>query len=127
MTMLAPAGILQLTALLIIHRLKNPFRPHDQEAVLWSREITSEFERVLHLFHRSIPCTVIANLVGCFEITDEETTEKVIERSAHIVTFSKQTQTGFKATLISVWKAIDSGNHLSWFELSKYLLEVYLK
>ena len=127
MAMLAQARILQLAALLIIHRLKNPFGQHDQEAVLWSSEITSEFEKVHHLSHRSIPCTATAYLVACFEITDKEAREKAIERSTHIVTFSKQAQIRFKATVISVWKIRDLGNRLSWFELSKYLPEVYLK
>lgn len=127
MTMLAQARILQLTALLIIHRLKNPFGQHDQEAVLWSREITSEFERVLHLSNRSIPCTASAYLIACFEIMEKGAREKALDRSIHIVTFSKQAQIRFKATLISVWKARDSKNHLSWLELSKYLPEIYLK
>lgn len=112
--MIAQAKILRLAALLIIHRLRHPFGEQDRDALLLSNAITAELEN-------SIPCTSLAYLAACFEVADKEARERVLERSTQIVTFSKQAQIRFKATLSSMWKARDSGNLFYWFELHKYL------
>lgn len=120
--MIAQAKILRLAALLIIHRLRHPFGKQDTNALLLSNAIIAELEMVLHPSHHSIPCTSLAYLAACFEVVDKEARESVLERSYQIVTFSKQAQIRFKATLSSMWKARDSGKPFYWFELHNSVL-----
>jgi hypothetical protein len=119
--MKAQAKILRLAALLIIHRLRHPFGQQDRDALVLSNAITAEFETVLHLSHHSIPCTSLAYLAACFEVVDKEARKRALERSAQIITFSKQAQIRFKATLNCMWKARDSENPFYWFELYKHV------
>ncbi|KAJ5363947.1 uncharacterized protein N7496_009660 [Penicillium cataractarum] len=120
-TMMAQAKILRFTALLIIHRLNYPFGQQNGEALRLSQAIATEFETVIRLTNHSIPCTSLAYLAACFEIMDREARAIAMERSTQIITFSKQTQIRFKATVTSVWEARDTGIPFYWFELSKYV------
>ncbi|KAJ5719162.1 hypothetical protein N7493_007617 [Penicillium malachiteum] len=118
---LAQAKILRLTGLLIIHRLKYPFGQHDDQAQVLSRAIIFEFDTVLQLTSRSVPCTALAYLTACFEISGEEERENTLIRSQNVVTFSKQALVKFKASLLSIWRARDQGIQFYWTEIAQYL------
>ncbi|KAJ5712986.1 uncharacterized protein N7483_010167 [Penicillium malachiteum] len=117
----AQAKILRLTGLLIIHRLKHPFGQHDDEGQVLSRAIIFEFDTVLQLTNRSVPCTSLAYLTACFEISGEDGRETALIRSANVVTFSKQALVKLNASLVSIWRARDQGSQFYWTELAKYL------
>lgn len=119
--LLAQAKILQLAALLIIHRLRFPFGQRDSGAQILSQAIIYEFHSVIQLTGRSVPCTALAYLTACFEVAGEESRECALTRSSEIITFSKQAQIKFESSLTSIWKARDSGNQFYWFEMGKYL------
>ncbi|KAJ6119342.1 hypothetical protein N7523_003622 [Penicillium sp. IBT 18751x] len=89
-SMLAQAKILRLAALLIIHRIQHPYGQSDTEGQMLSRAIISEFDMVLQLSQRSIPCTALAYLAACVEVSGMEERSRAIERSDNVVTFSKQ-------------------------------------
>jgi hypothetical protein len=82
--MLTQAKALRLAALLIIHRLYYPYGEHDKEGGMLSKAIIDEFEMVLQLSHRSIPCTALAYLVACFEISERSRTDLVLLRKARM-------------------------------------------
>jgi hypothetical protein len=119
LTILAQSKVLRLAALLIIHRLYYPYGEDDQKAILLSRAIIGEFELVLQISQRSIPCADLAYLIASFELSGEERTS-AIERSHRVITFSDQLLLRFKTTSSLVWKARDQGCTFYWFELSKY-------
>ncbi|KAJ6037223.1 hypothetical protein N7540_001502 [Penicillium herquei] len=118
---LAQAKILRLTGLLIIHRLKYPFGQHDEEGQVLSRAIIFEFDTVLQLTSRSVPCTALAYLTACFEVSGEDEREATLMRGQNIVTFSKEALVKFKASLVSIWRARDQGGQFYWTELAKFL------
>jgi hypothetical protein len=120
-SMLAQANILRLAALLIIHRIYHPYGQDSEEGLKLSRGIISEFETVLQLSKRSIPCTAIAYLVACFEIEGAETRSSAMIRSKSVITFSKQAQLNFKTIVNLVWNAKDQGCECYWFNLSDYI------
>ncbi|KAJ5929037.1 hypothetical protein N7454_006885 [Penicillium verhagenii] len=117
----AQAKILQLAALLIIHRLRFPFGRHDSVAQGLSQAILDQFDHVIELTGRSVPCTSLPYLTSCFEIQGEEPRKRALTRSLKIITFSKQAQIKFTNALTSVWKARDLGDRFHWFEISKHL------
>lgn len=120
-SMLAQAQALRLAAMLIIHRIHHPYGQNDKEGLMLSKAIIGEFEMVLQLAHRSIPCTALAYLVACFEISGKEERSSAIERSEDIVTFSKQAQLNFKTKVKLVWNAKDHGCQFHWFQLDDYI------
>jgi hypothetical protein len=119
--LLAQAKILQLSALLVIHRLRFPFGQRDSEAQILSQSIIYQFSSVVQLTGRSVPCTALAYLTACFEVVGEEQRARALTRSLEIITFSKQAQIKFKGSLTSIWKARDSGAQFYWFEMGKYM------
>ena len=119
--MLAQAKILRFAALLIIHRLYHPYGERDKEGYMLSTVIIGEFDMVLQLSRRSIPCTSLAYLVACFEIHRVDDRSAAIERSENVVTFSTQAQLRFKNIVNLVWNARDRGCQFSWFQLSDYV------
>ncbi|KAJ5121911.1 hypothetical protein N7448_003044 [Penicillium atrosanguineum] len=119
--MMAQAKVLRLAAMLIIHRIYHPYGQSDKEGLMLSKAIISEFERVLQLSQRSIPCTALAYLVACFEISGMEERSSAIERSEKVVTFSKQAQLNFKTKVNLVWNAKDHGCQFYWFQLDDYI------
>jgi hypothetical protein len=119
--MLAQAKVLRLAALLIIHRLYYPYGEHDKQGRMLSKAIIDEFEMVLQLSQRSIPCTGLAYLVACFEISEVEARSSAIEESENVITFSKQAQLSFKTKVNLVWNARDRGCQFYWFQLSDYI------
>ncbi|KAJ5746594.1 hypothetical protein N7520_011776 [Penicillium odoratum] len=121
--LLAQARILQLAGLLIIHRLRFPFGQCDGEAQMLSQAIIYQFDSVIQLTGRSVPCTFIPYLAACFEILGDEPRNRALAQSLDIITFSKQAQIKFKDSLTSIWKARDYGEQFYWFELGKYLSE----
>lgn len=120
-SMLAQAKILRLAALLIIQRIYQPYGQDSKEGLMLSRAITSEFEMVLQLSERSIPCTAIAYLVACFEIDGAEARSSAMKQSENVITFSKQAQLNFKTKVNLVWNAKDRGCEFYWFNLSDYI------
>ncbi|KAJ5360993.1 hypothetical protein N7541_001837 [Penicillium brevicompactum] len=118
-TMLAQAKVLHLTALLIIYRLQHPFGESDAEAILLSKAIIAEFDAVLHFTGHSIPCTSLAYLTACFEITDAEARSVALEKIHIVVTFSKQSRIRFQSMLFSLWAAKDAaqGSQVHWFSM----------
>ncbi|RHZ68406.1 hypothetical protein CDV55_100343 [Aspergillus turcosus] len=118
---LAQSRVLRLAALLIIHRLYHPYGQRDLEAIMLSQAILHEFEMVLQLTQRSIPCTDLAYLVSCFEIFDKDSRIRAIERSERVITFSKQMRLRFQITVGSIWNARDCGCKFYWFELNDYV------
>jgi hypothetical protein len=120
--MLAQTKVLRLAASLIVHRLYHPFGQCDREALLLSRAITTEFDMVLQFTGHSMPCTSLAYLVACFEITGPEARAEVVEKSQQFVTFSRQSQVRFQKTLLSVWSAQELGNQIYWFDVSHYAI-----
>jgi hypothetical protein len=123
--MLAQAKVLRFAALLIVHRLSHPFGQCDSEALLLSRAIIAEFDMVLQFTGHSMPCTALAYLVACFEVTGPEARTTVVEKSRQLVTFSRQSQVRFQKTLLSVWSAKDTGNKIYWFDLTHYAIRDY--
>lgn len=123
-SMLSQAKIFRFAALLIIHRMQHPFGERDQEAFVLCRAIIAEFDMVLQLTRRSIPCTTLPYLAACFEIMESDTRKNALEKSKDIVAFSKQSRVKFEITLTSVWKARDHGYHFHWFELCSYAYSV---
>jgi hypothetical protein len=119
--MLAQAKVLRLAALLIVHRLYHPFGQCDREGLILSRAITMEFDTVFQFVGHSMPCTALAYLVACFEITGVEARAAAIDKSQHFVTFSRQSQVRFRKSLLSVWNAKDLGNQIYWFDLGHYI------
>jgi len=119
--MLAQAKVLRLAALLIVHRLYYPFGQCDKEALQLSRAITMEFDMILQFTGHSMPCTALAYLVACFEITGPEARAAAVDKSQQFVTFSRQSQVRFRKTLLSVWSAKDLGNRIYWFDLGHYI------
>ncbi|KAH8690346.1 hypothetical protein BGW36DRAFT_69898 [Talaromyces proteolyticus] len=118
---LAQSRVLRLAALLIIRRLYHPYGQYDLEAVMLSQAIIGEFEMVLQLTQRSIPCTELAYLVSCFELLGTDSRIRAIERSEHVITFSKQMRLRFQIILGSIWNARDRGCKFYWFELNDYV------
>lgn len=119
--LLAQSRVLRLAALLIIHRLYHPYGQRDLEAIMLSQAILHEFEMVLRLTQRSIPCTDLAYLVSCFELFDKDSRIRAIERSERVITFSKQMRLRFQITVGSIWNARDRGCKFYWFELNDYV------
>jgi hypothetical protein len=113
--------VLRLAALLIIHRLKHPFGQYDEKALLLSRAITAEFDMVLQVTGRSIPCTALAYMVASFEITSTEEQSATITKSAEMVTFSLQSQVRVKNIMYSVWNARSVRDQIHWFDLGDYI------
>ncbi|KAJ5085978.1 hypothetical protein N7532_010749 [Penicillium argentinense] len=120
LSMLVQAKIFRIAALLMIHRLQHPFGEQDREAHVLSRAIIAEFDMILQMTQRSIPCTALPYLAACFEILDFESRHATLKNSKQIVAFSKQSQIRFEATLTSVWQARDLGHQFHWFELGIY-------
>jgi hypothetical protein len=119
--MLAQTEVLRLAALLIIHRLKHPFGQHDEEALLLCRAITAEFDMVLQVTGRSIPCTALAYMVASFEITSAEEQSATITKCDKMVNFSLQSQVRVKNIMYSVWNARSFGDQIHWFDLGDYI------
>lgn len=118
---LAQARILQLLGLLILHRLQNPYGIQDTAAFKLSQAIIAEFEMVIKLTGRSVPCTALAYLAACFEINDMQSRGDAISRTPEIITFSRQSQIKFRARLISIWNARDLDHGFYWFDLARFL------
>jgi hypothetical protein len=118
---LAQSRVLRLAALLIVHRLYYPYGQRDLEAAMLSQAIISEFETVLQLTQRSIPCTDLAYLVSCFKLSRKYSRIRAIEMSEGVITFSKQMRWRFQITLRSIWNARDRGCKFYWFELNDYV------
>lgn len=125
--MLAQTEVLRLAALLIIHRLKHPFRQYDEKGLLLSRAITAEFDMVLQVTGRSIPCTALAYMVASFEITSAEEQSAIITKSDEMVTSSLQSQVRVKNIMYSVWNARSFGDQIHWFELGDYIGKAEIK
>lgn len=119
--MLAQAKVLHLTALLIIHRLEYPFGKSDREAIIFSKNIIAEFDTVLRLTGRSMPCTSLAYLTACFEITDPEARSLALDKTQLVVTFSKESRTRFQNMLVSMWAAKDARNQIYWFNMGEII------
>jgi hypothetical protein len=117
--MLAQAKVLRLAALLIIYRLYYPYGEHDKEGRMLSKAIIDEFEMVLRLSQRSIPCRALAYLVACFETSEIEDRSSAIEKSKDVITFSKQAQPSFKTKVNLVWNARDRGCQFYWYYIHR--------
>ncbi|CAG8236540.1 unnamed protein product [Penicillium olsonii] len=115
--MLAQAKVLQLAALLIVHRLYYSFGTYTKEALQLSRSIIAEFDGVWQLTGHSLPCTSLAYLIACFEITGPGERAAAIDKSMRVFTFSKQSQIRSQKTLLSVWAAKDAGTLTHWFSI----------
>lgn len=119
--MLAQAKILRLAALIIVHRLRYPYGQRDKEALQISNAITAEIDMVLQSTGRSIPCTAIAYMVACFEITGTEARAAVADKIREVVTFSRQSQLQVMRTLSLAWDARDGGDQIYWFNIGNYV------
>jgi hypothetical protein len=119
--MLAQTEVLRLAALLICHRVKHPFGRCDEEAQLLSRAITAQFDMVLQVTGRSIPCTTLAYMVASFEITGTEERAEIIAKSEEIVTFSLQSQERVRSIMYAVWNVRTFGERIHWFDLGDYI------
>lgn len=119
--MLAQAKILRLAALIIVHRLRYPYGQRDKEALQISSAITAEIDMVLKSTGRSIPCTAIAYMVACFEITGTEARAAVADKIHEVVTFSRQSQLQVMRTLSLAWDARDGRNQIYWFNIGNYV------
>ncbi|CAI7627461.1 unnamed protein product [Penicillium manginii] len=119
-SMLSQAKIFRFAALLIIHRLQYPYGEQDREAYVLSRAIIDEFDMVLQIAQRSVPCTTLPYLAACFEIIVSDSRDAAVKKMKDIVTFSRQSRFLFEKTLSSVWEARDHGYHFHWFEIGRY-------
>lgn len=119
-SMLSQAKIFRFAALLIIHRLQYPYGEQDREASVLGRAIVDEFDMVLQITQRSVPCTALPYLAACFEIVESDSRNAALGKMKEIVTFSRQSRVRFEKTLTSVWKARDQGYRFHWFELDQY-------
>ncbi|KAJ5278839.1 hypothetical protein N7478_004211 [Penicillium angulare] len=119
-TIMTQARILRLAGLLIIHRLRYPFGQHDDEAQRLSRDMISEFNTVLRITERSVPCTSLAYLAACFEAFGDDRRKTALAQIPSVITFSKQAQIKTARLLKSMWDLRDCQTQFYWFELGEY-------
>lgn len=120
-SMLSQAKIFRCAALLVIHRLQYPYGEEDREAYVLGRTIIDEFDMVLQITQRSVPCTALPYLAACFEILESGSRNAALGKIKDIVTFSRQSRVRFENTLTSVWEARDQAYNFHWFELGQYV------
>jgi hypothetical protein len=105
--MRAQARVLQLAALLVVHRLKHPFGTADARAMSMSREILDELTSVFQETGRSPPAVDIPYLIACLEITDFAERQVALDNLNLIAGFSARSSAELKAYLSCFWPARD--------------------
>ena len=119
--MIAQSKVLQLTALLVAHRLRHPFG-NDEGALAMSRTVLHELDAVVQRTGRSIPFADLAFLVAGFELTEAQERNAALESSYLIVDFSPHVRDEEAAWLVSFWAARDvADHHIYWDNIESFL------
>ncbi|PVH79360.1 hypothetical protein DL98DRAFT_631669 [Cadophora sp. DSE1049] len=120
------ASIYQNAVLLLIHRLQHPYGRIDDVAVSWSRCILSSLETCFRVTGSYPLPTFFPLLVASLEVADHHTRNEIMEAiETRFQPVFYQFLTKMKRFLKYVWEGRDSGNVLSWDQITHAMPKMF--
>jgi hypothetical protein len=113
---LAQARVYRLLALLLIHRLRNPFGQNDREAEHWSQDIINELEFANKLCNnRPVHCVSMPFLAAAVEVTEPAMRVKMLELvDTYIDSYGPAVRKWASFYLTGIWQDRDRGQPTWW-------------
>ncbi|KGQ12213.1 hypothetical protein BBAD15_g2054 [Beauveria bassiana D1-5] len=107
MIMMTQYKFLQLSALIILHRLRHPYATKDEIPLEMAHCILEELDRIMELTGRAVPFADLPHLVACFELKDHTERRDALQKSQRLINFSQYCRTEQQASLLAFWSARD--------------------
>ncbi|KAK8146170.1 hypothetical protein G3M48_003496 [Beauveria asiatica] len=111
---------LQLSALIILYRLRHPYATKDEIPLEMARCILGELDRVMELTGRAVPFADLPHLVACFELKDPAERRDAMQKSQRLINFSQYCRTEQQASLFAFWSARDQTDRrdIYWIDVA---------
>lgn len=111
------ASIMQMAALLVLHRLRHPFGTEQAAAQALAASILTQLDMTARLTGRTPRCVDLPLMIACVEIEDSDARARHVKRSSSIGIYSHLFLRRVESWISAVWELRRQRTDMMWYDL----------
>lgn len=120
--LIGQAQVMKMAALLIIHRIRNPFGSADPAAISLSSAILSQLDYMQIVNKVAVPNMDFPLFVACLELADDCERSRNLRRFSSSAANSEQYQQRIEKLMALVWNARRRSSNMYWYHMGGIVL-----